>query len=146
VTQVFNWGSRALGSAFLVLFLVATVGGILDPTPGPDRPILLPGVLVVAVELFLLVRVLRLGVTVTPDHVISRGWFLTRRYPRGAVSGAGAAGYSGGYNRWTRSKSFTMLWIRVNERAVELPQVAGRPQKVHGLADQLRTALQLPSS
>ncbi|WP_345502978.1 hypothetical protein [Pedococcus ginsenosidimutans] len=112
-----------------------------DPTPGPDQPTLMPGTLVVAFELVLLVRVLRLGVTVTPDHVISRGWFLTRRYPRPSISGAGATGYSGGYNRWSRSKAFTMLWIRVDESAVDLPHIAGRPQKIHRLADELRVAL-----
>jgi hypothetical protein len=130
-----------LGAVLLGFFIAATLGGIFDPTPGPDQPTLMPGALVVALELFLLVRALRLGVTVTPEHVVSRGWLLTRRYPVGHVSGAGATGYSGGYNRWSRSKAFTMLWIRVDERAVDLPHIAGRPPKMHRLADELQVAL-----
>ena len=145
-TEVFNEGSRVLGAALVLALLVATIGGMVDPTLGPDPPTLMPGIVVVGLELILLVRAVRLGVTVTPDRVISRGWLRARTYSRSDVSGVGATNYSGGYNRGSTSGAFLMLRIHVGEVSVDLRHIAGRPRKVHQLADQMREALQLPNT
>ena len=71
---VCNQGTRLFGFGVMVMAIAATLGGMFDPTSG-DRLELLPGGFFLAVELVLLVRALRLGVTVTASTVTLRGWF-----------------------------------------------------------------------
>jgi hypothetical protein len=78
-----------LGAGVLVIALVATLGGMVDPAPGGDRHALLPGLGFVVVELLLLFRALRLGLTVDDETVTSRGWFRTRTFVRGDVTEVG---------------------------------------------------------
>jgi hypothetical protein len=141
--EVFSRGSRTLGASVLVIAIVATLGGMVDPAPGGDRHALLPGLGFSAVELVLLLRALRLGLTISDETVTSRGWFRTRTFPRGAINDVGTSGYSGSYNRYSTSGRFLMLTIEVDSDRIPLPHVAGSAARVHGLADHLRAALAL---
>ena len=82
---VCNQGTRLFGFGVMVMAIAATLGGMFDPTSG-DRLELLPGGFFLAVELVLLVRALRLGVTVTASTVTLRGWFRTRTLDRATVT------------------------------------------------------------
>ena len=141
---VSNPGTRLLGCGVMFIAVAATLGGMFDPATGDDRLELLPGTFFLAVELVLLVRALRLGVTVTANAVTSRGWFRTRMLDRATITRVGTAGYSGLYNRGSTSSRYLMLEVISSGRSLELPNVAGSAAKVHRLADQLRTALDLP--
>lgn len=85
---------RAFCTAVFVLFALVGLGSLLDPTIDSGEPEW-PGWVFVAVSLAAIVRAVRLGLTITPDHVIVRSWFTTRRIPRSDILGARATPYDG---------------------------------------------------
>lgn len=48
--HVYSRMARILYAGTWVIGLVATLGGMFDPTPGPDRAEIIPGLLFVALE------------------------------------------------------------------------------------------------
>jgi hypothetical protein len=142
-----NWNARLASTVFLLMFVVASLGGIYDPVDRPQQGQLWPGALFVAVAMMLALRGLTVGVVVVGDQVISRGWFRTRTIPRADISSVRAVNYSGLWNESSSSRLLLMLELSVAGSELEIPAVVGRPLKVQRLASQLRDALGLaPSS
>ena len=143
-SEVHSRGTRIFGAAIWSVAIIATLGGMFDPTAGPDEPQLLPGLFILMGETALLVRALRLGVTVRHDGVVSRGWLRTRTFPRNEVTGAGVVGYSGIFTRGVTSGFFLMLTLKVADHTFPLPHIAGRAAPIRQLAERLQTTLGLP--
>jgi len=68
-----NWNARLASIIFLLLFVVASLGGIYDPFDPSQGGDLWPGALFVAVATMLALRGLTVGVVIVGDRVISRG-------------------------------------------------------------------------
>ncbi|MFC8501737.1 hypothetical protein ACFUC1_05225 [Pedococcus sp. NPDC057267] len=136
--------ARILYCTLLALAMLATLGGMFDPTPGPDKPEILPGGLFLALEAILFIRSLRIGLVIDTDHVASRGLIRTRKFPRPTVTQVTTAGYNGFITRGVTSGLFLMLKFEAAGRTVELPQLIGRAKVVRGLADEAQAALGLP--
>ena len=133
--------ARASYAATWVLGLVATLGGMFDPTLGPDQPEIFPGIVFVAAELLLILRSLRLGLVIDDQFVISRGILRTRSFPRSEVTKVRTTGYSGTINWGATSGYFLMLKLRVAGRSVELPHLIGPPNAVRSLSARAQAAL-----
>jgi hypothetical protein len=141
-----NWNARLASIMPLLLFVIASLGGIYDPVDRSHGGELWPGALFIAVAMMLGFRGLTVGVAVVGDKVISRGWFRTRTILRVDISSVRAVNYSGLWNRFSSSKLFLMLELNVAGREVEIPAVVGRPLKMKRLASQLRDAVGLAAS
>jgi hypothetical protein len=141
-----NWNARLASIMFLLLFVLASLGGIYAPVDRSHGVELWPGAFFVAVAMMLGLRGLTVGVVVVGDKVISRGWFGTRAIRRADILSVGAVNYSGLWNRSSSSTLFLMLELKVVGSEVEIPAVVGRPLKVRRLASQLRDALGLAAS
>lgn len=137
--------ARALYCGTCIVLLLATLGGMFDPTPGPDEAEILPGAVFVAAEAGLLLRSLRLGLVIDDAFVTSRGILRTRRFPRHSITRLKTAGYSGAINWGGTSGYFLMLKLSVGEKPVELPHLIGPPNAVRRLSDGAQAALGLPS-
>ena len=133
--------ARASYAGTWVLGLVATLGGMFDPTAGPDKAEVFPGIVFVAAEIVLILRSLRLGLVIDDELVTSRGILRTRSFPRGDVTRVRATGYSGTINWGATSGYFMMLKLRVAEKPVELPQLIGPPNAVRRLSGRAQAAL-----
>ena len=128
----------------LLLFALAALGGVLDPTEGVDEPQWWPGLLFVVLPVVLAIRGVFTGVVVADSHVVLRGWLRTRRVPRSQVLGVTTMKYSGVWNRGSASRIFRMLAIKTVDRTIEVPAVAARKAKAERLASALEKALSLP--
>lgn len=139
--NVYSRMARTLYAGTWVIGLVATLGGMFDPTSGPDEAEVLPGALFVAAEVLLIVRSLRLGLVIDDERVTSRGILRTRRFPRDSVTKVRATGYSSTINWGATSGYFMMLKLRVAEKSIEVPHLIGPPNAVHRLASEAQVAL-----
>lgn len=135
--------ARTLYSGTWVVGLLATLGGMFDPTSGPDDAEIFPGAFFVAAEAVLIVRSLRIGLVIDHDEVTSRGILRTRRFPRSSVKRIKATGYSGLINWGATSNLLLMLKVRANERSIELPHLIGPPNAVRKLSAKAQSALDL---
>lgn len=142
--RIFSKTARGLYAATWTFFLLATLGGIFDPAPGPDEPNLWPGALLLTSEAALLIRSLRLGLTIDDERVTSRGILRTRRFPRGSITRVKTTGYSGLVYGATTSGWWGMLKIRNSGRWVDLPQTVGPPNASKQLEAAAQQALGLP--
>lgn len=127
----------------LLLFALGALGGVLDPTEGPDQPQWWPGVCFVVLPVALAVRGAFTGVIVAGSEVVLRGWLRTRRVPRSQVRGVTTMKYSGAWNRGGESRVFRMLAIKTVDGTIEVPAVAARKAKAERLASALDQALSL---
>lgn len=139
--HVYSRMARALYAGAWVIGLVATLGGMFDPTSGPDEAEVLPGAVFVAAEVVLIVRSLRLGLVIDDERVTSRGILRTRRFRRDSVTKVRATGYSGTINWGATSGYFMMLKLRVAEKPIEVPHLIGPPNAVRRLASEAQVAL-----
>ena len=130
--------------AVLLLFALAALGGVLDPTEGVDEPQWWPGLGFVVVPLALAVRGVFTGIIMTDSEVVLRGWLRTRRVPRNGVLGVRTVAYSGVWNRGGQSRVFRMLAVQTADGTVEIPTVAARKAKAKRLASALENALSVP--
>lgn len=128
----------------LMLFALAALGGVLDPTEAVDEPQWWPGLWFVALPVALAVRGVFTGVVVADSDVVLRGWLRTRRVPRSQVLGVTTMKYSGVWNRGSESRVFRMLAIKTVDGTIEVPAVAARKAKAERLASALEKALFLP--
>lgn len=142
--HVYSRMARALYAGAWAIGLVATLGGMFDPTPGPDKAENFPGAVFVAAEALLIARSLRLGLVIDDGLVVSRGILRTRRFPRDSVTRVRPTGYSGTINWGATSGYFMMLKLRVAERPIELPHLIGPPNALRRLSDEAQAALGLP--
>lgn len=144
VVHVYSGMARALYCGTWAVSLIATLGGMFDPTSGPDAAEILPGAFFVAAEAALVIRSLRLGLVIDHDEVTSRGILRTRRFPRDSVTRVTPTGYSGTINWGATSGYFMMLKLRVAEKPIELPHLIGPPNALRRLTDEAQAALGLP--
>lgn len=142
--RVYSLMARALYFGTWALSLGATLGGMFDPTSGPDKAEILPGIVFVAAEALLMVRSLRLGLVIDDEHATSRGILRTRRFPRASVAKVRATGYSGTINWGATSGYFMMLKLRAAGNTIEVPHLIGPPNAVRRLANEAQAALGLP--
>lgn len=142
--HVYSRMARALYAGVWVIGLVATLGGMFDPTLGPDKAEFFPGAVFVAAEALLIVRSLRLGLVIDDALVTSRGILRTRRFPRDSVTRVRPTGYSGTINWGATSGYFMMLKLRAAEKPIELPHLIGPPNALRRLSDEVRAALGVP--
>jgi hypothetical protein len=140
---VHSWGSRLLGLTLLLMGAGAVVMGMFELQDVADSPEVLPGVLVLGGLAVLVGRALRLGISIDDDDVTTRGWFRTRRFRRSAVTRVDGRGYSGLYNRFSSSRTFTMLVLTVDGREQDIQGVAGRAARTNDRLSELRGALGL---
>ncbi|EAQ00310.1 hypothetical protein JNB_09064 [Janibacter sp. HTCC2649] len=120
-------GYLALCVGVQLAFLLVSIGAFLDPalddTRDPDWMFwawagALAG---------LLLRAPFVGLRITDDRVMRRGWVRTRTYLLGDVKTVASQSYSGNLNRGSRSKRFRMLYLKLsNGRIVDVPEVTGR--------------------
>jgi len=143
-THVYSRMARALNAGTWVVGLVTTLGGMFDPTPGPNKAEIFPGVVFVAAEAVLIVRSLRLGLVIDDALVTSRGILRTRRFQRDSVTKVRPTGYSGTINWGATSGYFMMLKLRVAKKPIELPHLIGPPNALRRLSDEAQAALDLP--
>lgn len=144
-TKLHSWGARLWGLAVLSFFAVINGGDAAASITGSgDSDPLWTSTIILILLACLAIRALRLGLVVTPEDVILRGWLRTRRVKRSAVTRVEVFGYSGAYNRDGTSRWFKMLVLTVEGGQVDIQAVAGRPKTIYRLADQLRLCLGLP--
>lgn len=141
--HVYSRMARTLYAGAWVIGLVATLGGMFDPTSGPDKAEVLPGAVFVAAEVLLIVRSLRLGLVIDDERVTSRGILRTRRFPRDSVTKVRPTGYSGTINWGATSRYFMMLKLRATGKPLEVPHLIGPPNAVRRLANEAQAALGL---
>lgn len=127
--------------AVLLVFAIAALGGIFDPTSGMDRPDWWPGLIFVVTPLLIAVRGLATGVVVRKSEVLLRGWRRTRRLPRDQVLAVKTMRYSGAWTRGSESRLFRMLAVKTKTGTIEVPAVAARNAKAERLASTLRRVL-----
>jgi hypothetical protein len=144
--HLYSPGARRLGAGIMAIFMIGTGAGMINPVNDPADRQWAAGLIPLVLEAALLSRSLRLGLTIYPDRVVSRGWLRTRTFPRDAITGAGMVGYSGIYNRYTTSGLLVMLTLNANGHTVSLPHVAGRVVPTRLLAVQLHEALGIPTA
>lgn len=138
--HVYSRMARALYCGTWLIGLLATLGGMFDPTAGPDEAEVFPGALFVAIEAVLIVRSLRIGLVIEDDKISSRGILRTRHHPRNSVIRIKPTGYSGIINWGATSALFLMLKLQVGKRTIELPQLIGPPNAVRPLAAKAQAA------
>jgi hypothetical protein len=142
-TRVHNPVLTFAAVGVLVVFAVAALGGVLDPTDAADNADWWPGVLFVVVPLVIALRGVVTGVVVRESDVVLRGWLRTRRLPREQILAVTTKKYSGLWTRGSESRFFRMLALKSTNGTVEIPAVAARNMKAERLALRLRRALAL---
>jgi hypothetical protein len=136
---------RALCTAVFVLFALATIGGLVDPAVDSGEPDW-PGWVVLAGSVAGIVRAIRLGLTVTPDHVIVRSWFTTRRIPRSNILGARATPYDGWNGLDTHRVCQLELVLRTRSEPLPVRSIVAttRSRRVQRIAYALRRTARSP--
>lgn len=135
---VTNRTFRGLAIGWLVLLSAMSAMGAVDPVmaEGRDDSVILPVLFVVA-PLILAARAGRIGVQVSPDTVVVRNWFRTRRLPRRSVALVEVDRYCGYLSAFVCSPFLRQLVIVAAEGEVEVPSVVGLPGKIARLRDNL---------
>jgi hypothetical protein len=128
-----------------VLFALATISGLLDPAFDSGEPDW-PGWVFLAASLAAIARAVRLGLTVTPDHVIVRSWFTTRRIPRSDIVGARATPYDGWHGLSTGRVCQLELELRTRQEPLPVRAIVAttRSRRVQRIAYALRPASRSP--
>lgn len=135
-------GYLAVCMSILAFFLAVCVGAFLDPAVGaqadPDW-----GFWAVALPMAaLLVRGVFVGVSMTDDLVMKRGWFWTRSWPVTEIGYAGHSGYSGYLNRNSTSRRYHMvILVKPDDQHIEVPELSGRPGSVARFTQSLNRTL-----
>lgn len=101
-----------------------------------------------AASVYTLVQAWRIGVTVTPHHVITRGWFRRHTIERSRVvavrirqyEGDLVQGFGGGPDAHLQ-----MLRLVLEDGVLDLPEVPGYRRKMTRLSSDLAAALDLPA-
>jgi hypothetical protein len=122
-----------------VLLALATLGGLLDPTMDSDEPDW-PGWVIIGVCLVAIVRAVRLGLTITPEHVIVRSWFTTRRVSRSDILSAHARPYDGWTGHDTHHVCQLELELRTRREPLPVRSIVAttRSRRVQRIAYALR--------
>lgn len=143
--KIHSWGTRIWGLSVLAFFALIFGGDAAASIrgSGDSGPFWISTTILIMLAA-LAVRALRLGLVVTPDEVILRGWLRTRRVQRAQITRVDVFGYSGLYTRGGTSPWFKMLVVTIGGHQVDVQAVAGRPNPIYRLADQLRDCLGLP--
>jgi hypothetical protein len=137
--HIYSRSARVVYAVAWSVLLLATLGGMFDPTNAPDEVERFPGALLVALEAVLVARSLRLGLVLDELHLVSRGLIRTRSFPRSSVDRVSMTDYSG--NITPSSSWVRMLRLRVGEKSVDLPHVVGSAKTIRRLRDDTRVAL-----
>ncbi len=132
---------RAFCTAVFVLFALVTLGSLLDPTIDSGEPEW-PGWVFLAVLLAAIARAVRLGLSITPDHVVARSWFTTRRIPRSDILTARATPYDGWNGLSTDRVCQLQLELRGRREPLPVRSIVAttRSRRVQRIAYALRTA------
>ena len=102
-----------------------------------------PGWVLLAAFLAAILRAIRLGLTVTPDHVIVRSWFTTRRIPRSDILNARATPYDGWNGLSTDRICQLQLELRTRDEPLPVRAIVAttRSRRVQRIAYALRPRL-----
>jgi hypothetical protein len=136
---------RALCTAVFALFALVLIGSLLDPAVNSGEPDW-PGWIFLAVSLAAIVRAVRLGLTITPDHVIVRSWLTTRRIPRSDILSARATPYDGQIGLHTDRVCQLELELRTRPAPLPVPALVAttRSRRVQRIAYVLRSTSTSP--
>ncbi len=137
-TEVHSPGTRVRGTLLVCTGALAILGGMTDPTAGPDQTEWVPGLLLLTAAAALLIRALRLGITVYPDRVVSRGWLRTRGFSTSRITRVSTTGYSGFWTWGATSSFFVTVTLEVGDDTVLLRQITGRAPAMRGIADRIQ--------
>lgn len=140
--RIYSKVARGLCAAPWGLFVLSALVGIFDPTSGPDQPV--GPVLQLVAAGALLIRSLRLGLTIDESRLTSRGILRTRHLPRDVITQIQETRYRGMAFGNTPSGWWRMLRVRSDERWVNLPHTMGAPRALRLLEAQAALALGLP--
>lgn len=143
--RVWSEGYVALCAGYLALLLAISVGAFLDPTLRGSRD---PNWMFwswAACLLALLCRAPFVGIVVRDGRVTRRSWVRSKSWSVSEIGRVSLAGYSGNLNRFSRSRRFLMMVLRLRDgTVVELPEVSGVRRKMEHRVDRLAKALSLP--
>ncbi|WP_112242355.1 PH domain-containing protein [Kribbella monticola] len=130
---------RAGCIAQFALLAGATLAGLTDPAASEEPS--WPGWLVLAVLLAAFLRATRLGITVTPTHVIVRSWLTTRRFPHSRIRSARATPYDGWFGLSSDRVCQLELDLRNHTEPLPVRSIVAttRSRRVQRIAYALRT-------
>ena len=137
-TGVHSLGTRVRGALLVCVGALATLGGMTDPTAGPDQTEWFPGLLLLTAAAALLVRAVRLGITIYPDRLVSRGWVRTRAFSTAQVTRVGTTGYNGIWTWGATSSTFLTVTLELDDDTVPLRQITGSAPAIRRIADRIQ--------
>lgn len=121
-------GYLALCAGGQLTLLLVSIGAFLDPAlDGTRDPDWMFWIWVAALT-GLLLRVPVVGLLISDERVVRRGWLRTWTYRAADVKSIGSKAYSGYLNGGvSESRTFRMLKVKMADgRVVEIPEVTGR--------------------
>lgn len=136
-------GTRVAAITTQLVFLLATLGGQLHPSPDlsqVDRDLSPAAWIGMAALALAVVRTLFVGVYLSNEHVRVRSWFRTYTIPLGADIRCRAVLYESWFvTRGSQSRMVQMLWLSWEvdgeQRARSFPATAVRRSRAIGQAD-----------
>ena len=118
------WGVAIFGGLFLASYM--SISDARPPYPGTGDPL---AVVIFFVCLALAVRSARLGLTIRPDVLVVRGYFLTRRIRVADIESVNVIDYPGPW--WLNTERLKGLRLtRVGRRPLTVWGVTGSMQRV----------------
>jgi hypothetical protein len=141
-------GYIALCNGIIAVFLLVSVGAILDPTLEDTRD---PNWMFWAgttVLVALLTRAPFVGLVIRGGRLTRHSWVRSYSWSKDDILQVGPASYSGALNRGSQSGRFRMIVLTVRDGSdterVEVPEVSGSRRKVEDRLRALAAALDLP--
>jgi hypothetical protein len=133
---------RAFCATVLVAIALAVLAGLAEPDTATSEPNW-PGWLFLAVDLVLLFRATRLGLTLTGDTLVVRSWLTTRRFPLADITAVHSAYYDGWWGLNCDCLNQLELELRGREHPVPVRAVVAttRSRRIARIAHQLRQRL-----